>query len=68
MIGDQLITFFRRGNLKKPLLIKMEIAGTWFFEANDILACEPDTKDELFQETIYTMLEDNKIQFLFSYF
>ena len=62
-LEDQLITFFRRGNLKKTFINQNgDCRELGFFEANDILACEPDTPRRTIPRDYYTMLEDNKIQ------
>jgi superfamily II DNA/RNA helicase len=66
MKDDQLITFFRKGKLKKFFMSGG--AGSrecTFFEAADILECDKGTKREKIPKQFYPMLKDNKEQFRF---
>ena len=64
--NDQLITFFRKGKLKKFFMSGGDGSRECtFFEAADILKCEEDTKREKIPKQFYQMLEDNKEQFRF---
>lgn len=62
--GDQLITFFRRGNLKKIFINQNgDCRELVFYEANDILECKPETLRLPIPKDYYQMLGDNKEQF-----
>ena len=62
---DQLITFFRRGNLKKIFINQNgDCRELGFFEANDMLVCEPDTPRRIIPRDYYKMLDENKMQFV----
>jgi len=61
---DQLITFFRKGKLKKFLvsdgLTSQEVS---FFDAVDCFECGEDTTRKSIPKSYYTMLEKNKTKF-----
>jgi hypothetical protein len=62
--GDQLITFFRRGNLKKIFINQNgDCRELVFYEANDILECKPEMPRLPIPKDYYQMLGDNKEQF-----
>jgi len=64
-LEDQLITFFRRGNLKKIFINQNgDCRELGFFEANDMLVCEPDTPRRIIPRDYYKMLDENKMQFV----
>jgi len=66
MENDQLLTFFRKGKLKKFFMSGGNGSRECtFFEAADILECDKDTKREKIPKQFYPMLEDNKEQFHF---
>jgi superfamily II DNA/RNA helicase/HKD family nuclease len=62
--NNQLITFFRKGNLKRTFINddsdRRELV---FYEAADILKCEPQTARLSIPHNFYSMLEENKEQF-----
>jgi len=66
MKNDHLITFFRKGKLKKFFMSGGDGSRECtFFEAADILECDKDTKREKIPRQFYPMLKDNKEQFRF---
>lgn len=61
---DQLVTFFRIGNLKKFYLNQGgESAEITFFDAARLLACSPDTSRQPIPAEHYHWLETNKQRF-----
>jgi superfamily II DNA/RNA helicase len=61
---DQLLTFFRKGKLKKFFISGGKSSRELtFFEAVDIFKCEPDTPRRKIPEQYYTMLDRNKTRF-----
>jgi len=61
---NRLITFFRKGKLKKFFMADSESSKELtFFEAVDFFECEPDTVRKKTTEEYYSMLEKNKSQF-----
>jgi hypothetical protein len=62
--ADQLVTFFRIGQLKKFYLNQGgESAEITFFEATDLLECGPDTPRHAIPKDYYLWLETNKQRF-----
>jgi len=63
---DAVVTFFRRGKLKKFCLAdEKTVREITFFEAADCFACEPDTKRLSLPRAFYPFLEKNKQEFDF---
>ena len=61
---DRLLTFFRKGKLKKFFISGGKSSRELtFFEAVDIFKCEPDTARRKIPEQYYTMLDRNKARF-----
>nr|WP_278279261.1 helicase-related protein [Syntrophomonas palmitatica] len=61
---DRLITFFRKGNLKRIYITNGdESSEINFFEAADILACEPQTSRLPIPRHYYELLDYNKDAF-----
>lgn len=61
---DQLITFFRKGKLKKFFISgKNDSNELAFLEAVDFFECIPDTPQLTISKQFYTLLEQNKQQF-----
>ena len=66
MDSDQLITFFRKGKLKKFLLTDgQESQEISFFDAVDHFECSEDTKRKRIPKSYYSMLNKNKAKFDF---
>lgn len=62
--GDRLLTFFRKGKLKKFFLTDgIESRELTFFEAAERFKCEADTPRHKIPQNYYQMLEQNKAQF-----
>ncbi len=63
--GDQLVTFFRLGRLKKFYRnLGTESSEITFFEAVKLLECAPDTQRSAIPVDYYHLLETNKQRFL----
>jgi superfamily II DNA/RNA helicase len=63
---DRLLTFFRKGKLKKFFISDDNESGELtFFEAVDLFECEPDTPRQKIPKQYYPMLDKNKTQFDF---
>lgn len=63
---NSLFSFFRKGMLKKFYLTEQEseeAAELTFFDAIDLLRCEPDTEKMHFQKDYYDLLAKNKLAF-----
>ena len=61
---DRLVTFFRKGKLRKFFSSDGETSKELlFFEAVDLFECEPDTSRQKTPEQYYPMLDKNKAQF-----
>ncbi|MDL1983613.1 MAG: SNF2-related protein [Deltaproteobacteria bacterium] len=61
---DRLLTFFRKGKLKKFFISGGKSSRELtFFEAVDIFKCEPDTPRQKISKQYYTMLDRNKARF-----
>lgn len=61
---NQLITFFRKGNMKRIFIKQNSVCQELtFLEAADILKCEPDIARLPIPKDFYSMLEENKEQF-----
>ena len=61
---DQLLTFFRKGKLKKFFISGGKSSRELtFFEAVDIFKCVPDTPRRKISKQYYTMLDRNKALF-----
>lgn len=59
--NDQLVTFFRMGRLKKFFMATVHGARELdFFDAVDLMACEPDTPQEKPPKLFYELLQQNK--------
>jgi len=64
--SDQLLTFFRKGKLKKFFVSDNNDSREFtFFEAVDLFECEPDTPRQKIPKQYYPMLDKNKAQFDF---
>ncbi len=62
--NDRLLTFFRKGKLKKFFISGGKSSRELtFFEAVDIFKCEPDTARRKIPKQYYTMLDRNKARF-----
>jgi len=62
--GQNLITFFRKGQLKKFFLANgIKAKELTFFDAVDIFECAPDTKRASIPKEYYELLADNKEAF-----
>ncbi len=61
---DSLVTFFRRGKLKKFFLAEGKASGELsFFEAVDLFRCEPETPKLPIPKAFYPFLDLNKAAF-----
>ncbi|TAL15880.1 helicase [bacterium] len=61
---DRLVTFFRKGKLKKFLLSDAENAGEIsFFEAVDLFECDKEEPRERLDKGFYRLLESSKKEF-----
>ncbi|MEW6618274.1 MAG: helicase-related protein [bacterium] len=61
---EQLVTFFRKGKLKKFFITDSEESQEiTFFEAVDLFRCKPDTPRQKIPKQYYPMLDKNKTQF-----
>ncbi len=61
---DAVVTFFRKGKLKKFCLAsERAVRELTFFAAADCFACEPDTKRMPLPKAFYPLLEKNKQEF-----
>lgn len=61
---EQLLTFFRKGQLKKFFICDGEAARELtFFEAVDFFRCKPDTLRQKIPKQYYSLLKKNKAQF-----
>jgi len=62
--SDAVVTFFRKGKLKKFCLAsEITVRELTFFEAADCFACEPDAKRLPLPKVFYPLLEKNKQEF-----
>ncbi len=62
--GDQLVTFFRMGRLKKFFVSAIHGSREVdFFDAVDLMKCEPDTARQKIPRTYYDLLVRNKEEF-----
>jgi len=62
--GNQMITFFRLGNLKKFYLYEERTSAEInFFDAMNWMECKPDEKRFSMPANYFTMLDFNKVQF-----
>lgn len=62
--SDRLITFFRKGQLKKFLITEeKESKELSFFDAVNYFECEPDTERKSIPSEYYELLERNKKEF-----
>lgn len=64
--GNALLSFFRKGMLKKFYISEDDTANTrelTFFEAADILKCDKKTPKKQFHKEYYSLLERNKSEF-----
>jgi len=64
--STSLISFFRKGMLKKFYLIQQDsdrAEELTFFDAIDLLKCDPDTEKMHFQKDYYDLLSSNKLAF-----
>ena len=61
---DKVITFFRKGKLKKFCLADSEaVQEVTFFEAAELFECQPDTAKLALPREFYPLLERNKQEF-----
>jgi superfamily II DNA/RNA helicase len=61
---DKVITFFRKGKLKKFCLADSEaVQEVTFFEAAELFECQPDTAKLALPKEFYPLLERNKQEF-----
>lgn len=62
--SDHVITFFRKGKLKKFCLTDSKTVGELtFFEAADLFACKPETARLSLPKEFYSLMERNKQEF-----